>query len=124
MFETLVSCLERHLNGSLLSAALAIRRGQAPRRYRALRAFSDLEDLVSDQAMSLSMHGVGRLRIWGFDKAEDLTFFLIHPVAKVFHIVLSLLSEILHMGLGDSLRRRSRKIMNIHIQWHKIHLLK
>jgi hypothetical protein len=79
-------------------------------------------DLVGDQAVCLTVHGVGGLRVRRFDQAEDLPVRLVHPVLAVVDAVLALDPQVLLVGLGDVLGLHARDIVDIHEQWHRVPL--
>src|SRR5207249_5148511 len=66
-----------------------------------LRTFFHLKDLVSQETMRLAVDFFSRFLIRCVHQTEDLALAFIQPIPEVFHPVLSLNLEILHMGVGD-----------------------
>src|SRR5215207_10144760 len=86
----------------------------------ALTALAHLVDLVSDEAVPLTVNAVGRLGIRRFDEAEDLPRLFVDPVALVVDAVLVLHLQILHVRSRDIARRNATvDRMHVEIEGHR-----
>ena len=95
-------------------------RGSRRAPTRALRlALADLVDLVGDEPVRLAVNRVRGLRVRSLDEAEDLPSLLVDPVALVVDAVLRLLLQVLHVRVGDVLRRHAAlEVVNVHVERH------
>jgi hypothetical protein len=86
---------------------------------RPLGVLADGVDLVGDEPVSLPVNGVGGLGVRRVNQAEDLSRFLVHPVAQVVDSVRCLGGQVGLVGAGGvGLRHPSLDVVDVHEQCH------
>jgi hypothetical protein len=78
----------------------------------------DLDDLVRDESVRLTMNGLGGVRGWRIGQAEDRARLRIEPIRDVSHPVLLLDLQVSNVSLRDILRGGFGEIVSIHVQGH------
>jgi hypothetical protein len=79
----------------------------------------DLDDLVRDESVRLTVDRFGGLRARRVGQTEDRTGRGIEPVRHVAHAVLLLDFQVPDVSLGDVLGRGLREVVSIHVQGHR-----
>src|SRR5437870_10292522 len=85
-----------------------------------LRPLLHLDDLVGDQSVCLTMHGVGSFLAWSLDQTEGFARSRIEPVLVIRDSVVLLNLHVLFVRTLDRLGSQAIDlVMNIHIQRHR-----
>ena len=86
-----------------------------------LLALLDLDDLVCDKAVGLTVYCLSCFFVRGLAQTENTAIVFVEPVFQILHPVLLLNLEVLLVGPCDRFGSQSfHTFVNVHIEWHLV----